>query len=220
MKKLELIIFDMDGVLIDSEKFYLKSEQQILSRFGKEVELEYFSQFCGTTQDHIWGNIKKDFDLTQSLDELKVIAKEQLLYLFETEKVDLIDGITTILPKLKQAGYKLAVASSTEKEIIIQHLTQLNLLDYFDFVKSAEEVEHSKPAPDVFLATAADMGVAVENVVVIEDSTNGIKAAKSAEMFCVGFSNPNYPKVDQSLADVRISDMNKLTPEFLEPFFN
>ena len=220
MKKLDLIIFDMDGVLIDSEKFYQKSEQQILKKLGKEVSLEYFAKFCGTTQDYIWGNIKEDFALPQSLEELKKIAKEELLYLFETEKVELISNVPLALKALKEAGYKMAVASSTEKEIIKKHLTELNIIDYFDYIKSGEEVERSKPAPDVFLATAKELNVPAENTIVIEDSTNGIKAAKSAEMICVAFNNPDYLPVDQTLADVIISDMTLLTPDFLEELFN
>lgn len=219
MKKLELIIFDMDGVLIDSEKFYMKSEQQIVESFGKEVEIDYFRQFCGTTQDHIWSNIKKDFDLPETLENLKIKAKKQLLHLFDTEEVELIPGITEILPKLKAAGYKLAVASSTEKAIIKEHLTGLNLIQHFDFIKSAEEVAHSKPAPDVFLRTAADLNVPFSQAIVIEDSTNGIQAAKSAEMICVAFNNPIYPPVDQTKADIIIDDMTKLTPDFLKEVF-
>ncbi|MEG0286410.1 MAG: HAD family phosphatase [Vagococcus sp.] len=172
MKKLELIIFDMDGVLIDTEKFYMKSEYQIIKSFGKEVELDYFSRFCGTTQDNIWGNLKKDFDLPQSLEELKVIAKKQLLHLFETEKVELIPNIAESLAELKSAGYTLAVASSTE------------------------------------------------NAIVIEDSTNGIQAAKNAEMLCVAYNNPAYHAVDQTKADVIISDMTYLTSELLENLFD
>lgn len=220
MKKLELIIFDMDGVLIDSEKFYMKSEQQIVESYGKEIEIDYFRRFCGTSQDHIWSNIKKDFDLPDSLEDLKIKAKKQLLYLFDTEKVELIPGITEVLPKLKAAGYKLAVASSTEKEIIKEHLTGLNLIQYFDFIKSGEEVPRSKPAPDVFLRTASDLNVPFSQSLVIEDSTNGIQAAKSAEMVCIAYNNPIYPPVNQAKADVIIEDMTKLTPEFVEEIFN
>ena len=220
MKKLELIIFDMDGVLIDTEKFYMKSEYQIIKSFGKEVELDYFSRFCGTTQDNIWGNLKKDFDLPQSLEELKVIAKKQLLHLFETEKVELIPNIAESLAELKSAGYTLAVASSTEKPIIQSHLDNLNLSQYFDYIKSGEEVEHSKPAPDVFLAVAKDLNLPTENAIVIEDSTNGIQAAKNAEMLCVAYNNPAYHAVDQTKADVIISDMTYLTSELLENLFD
>lgn len=209
----------MDGVLIDSEKFYMKSEYQIIKGFGKEVELAYFGKFCGTTQDNIWGNLKKEFDLEPSLEELKVIAKKQLLHLFETEKVALIPSITESLAGLKKAGYMLAVASSTEKEIIKQHLTDLKLIQYFDYIKSGEEVENSKPAPDVFLAVAEDLEIPISNTIVIEDSTNGIQAAKNAEMLCVAYNNPAYSTVDQTKADVIISDMNRLTPVFLEEVF-
>jgi len=198
----------------------MKSECQIVESYVKEVDVAYFGRFCGTTQDHIWSNIKKDFDLPDSLEDLKIKAKKQLLYLFDTEKVELIPGIKDVLPKLKEAGYKLAVASSTEKPIIKEHLKSLGLIEYFDFIKSGEEVANSKPAPDVFLATASDLDVLPSNTIVIEDSTNGIKAARAAEMICVAYNNPAYPSVDQTEATVIINDMEKLTPSFLENLFN
>lgn len=220
MTQLKLIIFDMDGVLVDSEKFYMKSELQVIQSFGKEASEDYLRSFCGTTQDFIWGSIKKDFALDISLEDLKIKAKNQLIYLFETEEIEAIEHVEKTLSNLKKAGYLLAVASSSEREIIKRHLIELDFLKYFDLITSSEEVAHSKPAPDVFIAVAEELKVPTEHVIVIEDSTNGIKAAKNAEMICIGYNNLNYPPINQEAADIIISNMSEITPEFLEELVN
>lgn len=216
MKQFKLIIFDMDGVLVDSEKFYMKSEQEVIESFGEKATEEYLRSFCGTTQDFIWGSIKQDFNLDINLEDLKVKAKDQLVHLFETEEIESIESVEDVLANLKGSGYLLAVASSSEREIIKRHLTDLDFLKYFDLIKSSEEVENSKPAPDVFLSVAEELSVSVDEVLVIEDSTNGIKAAKKAGMYCVGYNNLNYPPINQSEADVIITDMSVITNEFLK----
>ncbi|UNM89287.1 HAD family phosphatase [Vagococcus sp. CY52-2] len=211
-----LVIFDMDGVLIDSEKFYMKSEQRVVESFGKKASIRDFRKYCGMTQTNIWSGIKSDFDLSKSVDELKVQGKESLEYLFETEPVELISGVLEILKGLKEGNVPMAVASSTGKNLILEHLTQLGIKDYFSLIKSAEEVGASKPNPKIFLETAKEFGVTPDKCIVVEDSTNGILAAKHAEMYCLAFSNPEYDPIDQSKADKIIDDFRVLTPKFVE----
>lgn len=211
-----LVIFDMDGVLIDSEKFYMKSEQRVVESFGKKASIRDFRKYCGMTQPNIWSGIKSDFDLSKSVDELKVQGKESLEYLFETEPVELISGVLETLKGLKEGNVSMAVASSTGKNLILEHLTQLEIRDYFSLIKSAEEVGASKPNPKIFLETAKEFGVTPDKCVVVEDSTNGILAAKNAEMYCLAFSNPDYDQIDQSKADKITDDLRVLTPNFVE----
>ena len=213
---LEAIIFDMDGVLIDSEKFYMESEQLILKSFGIEVEPLHFRKYCGTTQDYIWSHIKEEFDLTASVEELKKIAPKYLLKLFKEKGVELIPGVRKIITELSVSPLKTAVASSTGKQLIKEHLTELDIVTCFDTLQSGEEVANSKPAPDVFLKAAEVLGVKPENCLVIEDSRNGVLAAKAAGMTCIGFNNLNYPPIDIKEADEIITDMSVLTLDFLK----
>lgn len=219
MSELKLVIFDMDGVLIDSENFYMRSEQQVVNDCGKEAELSYFRKYCGTTQDYIWSHIKEDFELSASVDELKKRGKEALDSLFRKEQVQLISHVNELFSPLKDAGFKIAVASSTAKELIIEHLTELGIYSYFDLVKSGEEVAQSKPNPDVFLAAAKELGIPKENCLVVEDSTNGILAAKRAGMVCIGYNNLDYPPVNQEEANWIITDMSELTPYFVKKVY-
>ena len=190
-----LVIFDMDGVLIDSEKFYMKSEQRVVEFFGKKASISDFRKYCGMTQTNIWSGIKSEF---------------------ETEPVELISGVLETLKGLKEGNVPMAVASSTGKKLILEHLTQLGIKDYFSLIKSAEEVGESKPNPKIFLETAKEFGVTPDKCLVVEDSTNGILAAKHADMYCLAFSNPEYDPIDQSKADKITDDLRVLTPKFVE----
>lgn len=217
---LEAIIFDMDGVLIDSEKFYMESEQLILKSFGIEVEALHFRKYCGTTQDYIWSHIKEEFDLPVSLEELKEMAPVYLLKLFKEKGVELIPGVEKLVTNLAKSPLKTAVASSTGKVLIKEHLTGLGIASCFDTLQSGEEVANSKPAPDVFLKAAEVLNVDPKNCLVIEDSRNGVLAAKAAGMTCIGFNNLNYPLIDIKEADEIITDMSVLTIEFMKQVFS
>ncbi|MGY3704417.1 hypothetical protein BW731_07115 [Vagococcus martis] len=210
-----LVIFDMDGVLVDSEKFYMKSEQRVVESFGKKASISDFRKYCGMTQTNIWSGIKSDFDLPESIDELKAQGKKSLEYLFETEPVKLISGVLETLTGLKEGNIPMAVASSTSKKLILEHLTHLGIKEYFSLIKSAEEVGVSKPNPKIFLETAKEFGVTPGNCLVVEDSTNGILAAKNAGMYCLAFSNPEYDRIDQSKANNITDDLRILTPHYL-----
>ena len=108
-------------------------------------------------------------------------------------------GVERMLHCLKDAGYRLAVASSSPKPVIVETLETLNLVKYFDAVTSGDEVKNPKPAPDIFLFAAKQLGVPVDECIVIEDSTNGGKATKAAKMPCIWMHNPDSG--DQEIPD-------------------
>lgn len=108
-------------------------------------------------------------------------------------------GVGQMLCCLKDAGYRLAVASSSPKPVITETLETLDLMKYFDVVTSGDEVKNPKPAPDTFLFAAKQLGVPVDECIVIEDSTNGGKAAKAAKMPCIWMHNPDSG--DQEIPD-------------------
>ena len=118
-------------------------------------------------------------------------------------------GVEQMLCCLKDAGYRLAVASSSPKPVITETLETLDLMKYLDVVTSGDEVKNPKPAPDTFLFAAKQLGVPVDECIVIEDSTNGGKAAKAAKMPCIWMHNPDSG--DQEIPDavLKITDWTK-----------
>ena len=213
------IIFDMDGVLVDSEYTYFQSKSQILSEAGHEVEDSYHFQFMGTTSDYMWEKMKQEFSLPLSVAEYiqQMTALRQAM--IKRDGIRVIPHVQEFVKGLSQAGLKLAVASSSSLAEIKVNLAEIGLSEYFSEVVSTEEVEHSKPAPDVYLAAAERIGIMPENCLGIEDTKNGTGAVRNAGMVCVGFANPAFPKQDLAFADRVVSSFSELDADSLTKIY-
>ncbi|MGM0238278.1 HAD family hydrolase [Enterococcus sp. AZ103] len=210
------VIFDMDGVLIDSEYIYFASKTQVLKNAGITVTESYHYQFMGTTKTFMWQKMKEEFNLPKEID-FYITEMDKLRTEFtEKDGVRPIPGAQDLVRNLHQAGLKLAVASSSSLHEIKSSLSALQLTDLFQEVVSTEEVPHSKPAPDVYQEAMKRLGVTPEETVGIEDTLNGSRAVKAAEMFCIGYANPSFPTQDLSAADVVINDLAILSREKIE----
>ncbi|WP_371859841.1 HAD family hydrolase [Tetragenococcus koreensis] len=208
-------IFDMDGVIVDSEYTYFKSKTDILHEAGHDVPVSYQYQFMGTTSDFMWQIMKEEFNLPQTVEEYGKEMNRRRDEIIQKDGVQPIANVRDLIKRLSEAGFKLGVASASRKEEIIRNLKELGLDSYFTQAVSAEEVEHSKPEPDVFLHTAELLGSKPSDCIVIEDTKNGTRAAKAAEMYCVGFANPDYPAQDLSCADEIIKDFREINENWL-----
>ena len=154
----------------------------------------------------MWTYIKDKFNLLQSVDELKEIEKElKHTTLKETNLIPTL-GLIDFLEFLKEKSYTITIASSGLKKNIDLILEKLEIEKYFDFVVSGEEVIKGKPEPDIFLKVADHYGREPKDCIVIEDSTNGVVAAKAAKMFCIGYYNPNSGDQDLTKADIIIDN--------------
>jgi HAD superfamily hydrolase (TIGR01509 family) len=209
----------MDGVLVDSEYTYFQSKSQILSEAGHEVEDSYHFQFMGTTSDYMWEKMKQEFSLPLSVAEYiqQMTALRQAM--IKRDGIRVIPHVQEFVKGLSQAGLKLAVASSSSLAEIKVNLAVIGLSEYFSEVVSTEEVEHSKPAPDVYLAAAERIGIMPENCLGIEDTKNGTGAVRNAGMVCVGFANPAFPKQDLAFADRVVSSFSELDADSLTKIY-
>ncbi|HEL0613505.1 TPA: HAD family hydrolase [Streptococcus equi subsp. zooepidemicus] len=195
------LIFDMDGVIVDSEYIFLSTKTQMLLDRGIDTNEAYQYQFMGTTFDDMWTTMKKECQLEDSVEALIAEMNHRRQAMLARDGVKAITGAAQLIKHLHAKGYRLAVASSSPKADIIRNLTALGLLDCFEVLVSGEEVAHSKPAPDIFLKAAELLRVAPKTCLVIEDTKHGSQAAKAAQMTCIGFANPDYPLQDLSACD-------------------
>lgn len=207
----EAFIFDMDGVIVDSENMYTQNEQLVFSSLGLKISSEEHAAFQGTATRDMWKILKSRYGLKQSLENL-IAASNQLAfeYFEKAETIEPIPGIRALLGRLRQKNIPTALASSSTSQIIEIILQKTQLRDFFSVIVDSTMVAESKPAPDIFLLAAKKLNVSPQKCVVIEDSTNGIAAAKSAEMFCIAFQGAFANSQDQSAADVIISDFESV----------
>lgn len=207
---MEAVIFDMDGVLVDSEYTFLESKTALLKDAGFEKDISYQYQFMGTTFEFMWTKMKEELDLPLSVKAYIQEMNERREAMIERDGIKEIPHVKEVVRQLSEAGFKLAVASSSPKVEIERAMNALGLAKFFDYLVSGEEVAHSKPAPDVFLKAAELLNVSPKDCLVFEDTKNGSRAAKAAAMYCIGFENPAYPAQDLTAADEVIRDFREV----------
>lgn len=200
---IKAVIFDMDGVIIDSEPFHYKIfKEYIRDQFDLAISDEEYSTFIGTTNYHIYATLQKKYEFPGDIDTIIGEYEEKCLqYLLSGAAERPIKGVDVLVKNIHQNKIKLALASSSPKEVINIVLSMFNIDQFFDVKVSGQEVENSKPAPDIFLRAAKLLSVCPEECLVFEDSRNGVVAAKAAGMKCIGYYNPNSGNQDLSRAD-------------------
>lgn len=190
---IEAVIFDMDGVLIDTEPLHYRCWKEILKeRYKVDLDYEVYMPCIGSTRGFLRDLIRENYGIDfNNLDEMNAIMKEKKAQIIKEEGFPQMPGVKEALKQLCERGLKLAVASSSPENEIREAMTKLDLIQYFDSLTSGDQVEHPKPAPDTFLLAAKRLGMEADKCLVIEDSTNGGKAAKAARMKCVWLHNPH-----------------------------
>ncbi|MDA3847662.1 MAG: HAD family phosphatase [Vallitaleaceae bacterium] len=210
------MIFDMDGVIIDSEPIHTALDIKMLAGYGIEISAQEIEKFIGISSKVTWEILKNRFQLEATVDELVEESIQLKLHNLSISGIKPITGIVTLLNTVRDLGIPMAVASSSPESYIKEVLKVCGIHDYFTHVVSGQHVANSKPAPDIFLKTAELLGAKPQECIVIEDSTHGISAAKVAGMYCVGFDNVNSKNQVLDQADMivqRISEIviDKLT---------
>lgn len=199
------IIFDMDGVISDTQVLHSKVESELLGRCGVNISPEEITKkYSGVkTADFFFDLLKdKNIDIALLLEEKweKMISSAQ-------ENVPAIAGSIDLINELSKNNFPLAVASASRMEFVKLVLHKLGVADKFSEVVSADEVKHGKPAPDIFLLAAERLNKNPVECLVIEDGINGMEAAKRAGMKCIGFVedlNRKYP------TDILVTKLNEV----------
>lgn len=213
---IQTVIFDMDGVLVNSEPLHHEVSLVQFKELNIEVSEDLYSTFTGNSNKMIYQKIKDRFELPHPIEELILQKNTLFLEAFDTsENLHLLPGVKDLIVDLYQNGMQLVVASSSEMQIINKIFERFDLNHYFTHKVSGNDFPESKPNPAIFLKAAELAQTSVEKCIVIEDSTNGIKAAKAAGIYCVAYKSEGVDTQDQSLADVIIYDYKELNFEVL-----
>jgi beta-phosphoglucomutase len=215
---LKAVIFDMDGVLVDSFEAHRKAFDLVMSRhYGFHVNAEEFISYFGTNPKDIARGLLKTHGIPngdiEKLTEEKKVAFRQ----FIKEGVKVLPGVKALLEKLKQDGTPIAVASTPAKESVLLTLETAGLRQYFNVIVGLDDVRLGKPAPDIYLKAAEILGIKPKDCWVVEDSLSGIQAGKAAGMKVVGVQTGFHSRKGllDAGAEIVVENLEKLKTEDL-----
>lgn len=204
----QLVIFDMDGLLIDSEPYWKIAEKEVFGKLGLNLTDDLLRQVMGFRLSEVvkhwyhyqpWPN--PNFEQTER-DVLNCV--KQLIQ----QHANAMSGVYEVLTHCKNKNYKIALASSSAMELIDVVIDKLNIRHYFDVVWSAQYEEYGKPHPAIFLSVAKQLNIEPKNCVVFEDAINGVIAAKASRMYCIAIPEEvSYNDPRFAIADVKTQSL-------------
>jgi HAD superfamily hydrolase (TIGR01509 family) len=212
--RIQAVIFDMDGVLTDSEPLICAAAMSMFQEMGLQVQAADFVPFVGTGEDRYIGGVAKKYHFPVDLGAAKRRTYEIYLRLVPTQ-LRAFPGAQALVRQCQESRFRIALASSADEIKILANLRQIGLPpESWDAIVTAENVVHKKPAPDLFLQAAKQIGMAPVECVVVEDAVNGVQAAKAAQMRCVAvahsFSSEQLHHADvvrERIADITLADL-------------
>lgn len=211
------VIFDMDGVVVNTEPIGYRANQELYKSLNIRVSDDVYGTFIGNSDKMIVQKLKDLYSISLSHEELLNEKYRHYFNAFDTaEDLEMLPGVKDLIVDLYENGIRLILASSASNRKIEKVFTSFGLHQYFDHAISGEDFEESKPNPAIFIEAVHKSGFPKEECIVIEDSTNGIKAAKAAGIFCIGYNSGHTMGQDTSLADMVITDFAQLSADSIK----
>lgn len=213
---IKAVIFDMDGIIIDSEPIQSKSYELVLQKYGitPEYNADGLIQVLGVHSEGNWKLLKNKHKISESVYKLKEKKQEVYLELIKNN-LSPMPGLINLLKFFKKKSLPLAIASSSTPKQISIIVDLLKISDYFDVMISGEEVKRGKPHPDVFLEAAKKLGVKPETCLVLEDAETGVLAGKAAGMKVIAVKNKYTTTQDHSKADKIVHSLEEINEELI-----
>ena len=210
---IEAVVFDMDGVLVDTEHLWDEVREALTEEWGGRYTPEAQEAMMGMSSPEWSRYLHEVVGLREPPDVIRDEVVRRMLARYDTD-LPVVPGAVEAVRRLAGDGYRLAVASSSNRELIDAMLDRLELTSAFEVTVSSEEVARGKPAPDVYLEAARRLGISPSACVAIEDSASGIRAAHAAGMRVIAYPNRHYPPDEGvlALADVVVRSLRDLTP--------
>jgi len=203
-------VFDFDGLILDTEEPIYRSWLEVYQAHGEDLPFERWVQIVGSTtagfhpQHHLEERLGKP--LPREVLDRRVGRRTEMILANAV-----LPGVLHHLDAARERGLKLGVASSSTGDWVRGHLARLGILDSFDCLRCRDDVAHAKPEPDLYLSVLDCLGVAAREAIAIEDSPNGIAAAKRAGMRCVAIPNSITARLDLSHADLTLTSLADVT---------
>jgi HAD superfamily hydrolase (TIGR01509 family) len=213
-KRLEAVLFDMDGVIIDSEPLWTEAEIQFLARRNLSYSPQLKAVLMGRDSREAVGILIEHYNLSESVDDVIEERNELVAGLFR-ELLQPMPYALDLVKSVRYSGVKTSMASSSPKRLIELVVDKFSIAGLFDLVLSGDQVARGKPAPDIYLTAARKLGVIPDNCLVIEDAPNGVAAAKAAGMRCLAISTSTNA-ADLAMADKVVRSFAEVDLQLLQ----
>jgi len=213
------LIFDMDGVLVDSEPFHQNVLQSVCDRLAIPIDKPYYTTLVGMGDLQLWSKLIDDFELDKPHSWYMSFHKKILYEALSSAEVSPMPYVLDFMEDLKSNSFRLSLGSSSPVKVIDTFVEKLKIAPYFDHLVSREHVNLGKPHPDIFLEVARRYQLPPEEFLVIEDSYNGVCAATSAGMRSIGYVHPNSGKQDLSGAVMVIDSFSRISAQGLKEMY-
>jgi HAD superfamily hydrolase (TIGR01509 family) len=207
---IKALIFDFDGLIVDTEGPIFEAWQRIYREHGHELPGEQWLSIIGTAAGAFDPIADLGIRTGKTLDKKEYDDLERLYYREATEAQKLLPGVEQYLADAERLGLRTAIASSSSRRWVMEHLERFGLENRFDAVVCREDVAATKPDPALYRIALERLGAAPDQAIALEDSSNGIRAAKAAGLFCVAVPNAMTAQMDLSEADLRIESLGSL----------
>lgn len=210
------VIFDMDGVLIDSEEFIRKAAVRYFAELGVTVQEEDFIPFVGKGENRYLGGVAEKYGVELDIEPAKTRLYRIYFELIEGNAGPL-PGVHEFIGKCKENGWRIAVATSADKPKMVGNLREIGLPEpTFDALVNGNDIERKKPFPDIFLLAAERMGLPAADCLVVEDAPAGVEAAKAAGSRCLALTT-SFSKEELAGADWWAKNLEDALPIFFRP---
>jgi HAD superfamily hydrolase (TIGR01509 family) len=215
--KLKSVIFDFDGVIMDSERIHFQVDKVVFDQYGAQITEEEYFDFAGISEKKTYNHFINKYNMKvtfQQLLDLKI--KGFISYLSSSRELPVVNGVVELIKNLHNSGILLSIGTSGTRQIADTTLRKLNIHQYFEILVTGSEEPKTKPDPAIFLKILEATNSIPREAIVIEDTYTGIMAAKNAGLKVVGYRNLSSGNQDLSGADMIVNSMHELNLNVLE----
>ena len=210
---IKALIFDFDGLLLDTETAMFRSWEEIFVEYGITVSPVEWASLLGSSTDpaEAYGIIEKHIGESVNREAIRARRTQRELELLKSEEV--MPGVVDLIIEARGRGLRLGVASSSDREWVLGHLMKLGLNSHFESIRCADDVSHTKPSPELYLAVLRDLGLKPDQAIAFEDSLHGVEAVKRAGIFCVAVPNNVTRHLPMPKADLTVNSLSEMELE-------